>query len=784
VTTSTISGTYSSGINLSNGNYSDPVTVTSTGSVSASGYGLAMVASSSWTVVNAGQISGYWGIDLFAGGSITNQAGGSITGAGIGVYLGSPGGSVSNQAGATIAGRYGVWISSGTVENAGTITDTAVGSGYAVRFGGGVNRLIIDPGAVFNGNVYAVVGGTNTIELASGASAGTLSGLGAGHSGAHYQNFQTVTIDSGAAWTIAATAAGFGGVTIEGFRAGDKLDLTDVAYAAGDTVTLDSGSDVLTVYDSGHTVLATVQLSGDFSGKTFVLSSDGSVGTDIARGPSSQITGTYGSGIALTSTYYTNPVTVTSTGNISAATGNGLSAGSSWTIQNNGTVASTTGAGVALTAGGALTNAAGGSISGGTYGAQVTNTGSIDNAGSMSGTVAGAEMGGAGTYLLNESGGSIVGSRGVAILEASGPQTVVNDGSITGTAGSGILVQANGANAGGVVITNGASGVIHGANDGIATAKTATKGGNPASVDNSGTITGLGAHGILLAEGGTVTNETAGVISGKVDGVNIANAAGTVGNFGHITGSQRYGVILGASGSVTNGASGVITGQQFGVTIRGASATVENAGSISGGRDSVYLGGTGTNRLIVDAGAVFTGKVAARGVTANNTLELTNNNGPGTLSGLGSHYVGFHNITIDSGASWAVAGTVAGFRAATIGGIGPADTLDLTNLTFNAGETATLMSGNQLAIRNAKLKTILLLNLAKTDVLTGDIFHVASDGSGGTLITVTASGSSSTKLAEAVAAHSAVLSAFSGSLSALLQPHNLQHTMLAISAAH
>jgi hypothetical protein len=57
VTISEISGTYSSGINLSNGNYSNPVTVTSTATVSASGFGLGILASSSWTIVNAGQIS-------------------------------------------------------------------------------------------------------------------------------------------------------------------------------------------------------------------------------------------------------------------------------------------------------------------------------------------------------------------------------------------------------------------------------------------------------------------------------------------------------------------------------------------------------------------------------------------------------------------------------------------------------------------------------------------------------------------------------------------------------
>jgi hypothetical protein len=574
MTISEISGTYGSGIDLGNGNYSNPVTVTSTGSVAASGYGLALVASSSWTVVNAGQISGYWGVDLFGGGSVTNQTGGTITGTGIGIYMGSPGGSVYNQAGATIAGRYGVWINSGTVENAGTI-------------------------------------------------------VGA-------------------------------------------------------------------------------------------LSDDG----------------------------------------------------------------------VLLFGAGLVSNAAGGVITGGDHGIWISKSGSVDNAGSISGKIAGVQMAGAaGAYILNESTGSMVGRAGVITAEASGLQTIVNYGTMTGTAGSGILVQANGTYAGGVSITNAASGAIYGGLDGIATGVTSTKGGNPASVYNGGVISGIGAHGILLAEGGSVQNAFGGSISGKTDGVNVANAAGTVGNLGGITGTQRYGVFMGASGSVTNGSSGVISGSKLGVVIRGASATVENAGSISGGAGSVTLGATGSNHLIVDAGAVFTGKVTTRAATTDNTIELTATNGAGSLSGLGSQYVGFHSVTIDSGATWAVAGTVAGFRNVTIGGMSAGDTLDLTNLAYTAGETATLASGNQLVIRNAKLRTIQVLNLAKTDDLTGDVFHVASDGSTGTVISVTTSGPSSishavSTLTEAVAAHSGVLSAFSGSLSAVLQPHALPHITLATSHGH
>jgi hypothetical protein len=75
--------------------------------------------------------------------------------------------------------NYGVKIgyAAGTVTNAGTISGGGA-PGLAIlfdRFTG--NQLIDDPGAVFNGKVN---GGASTsiLELGSGASTGTLSGLG------------------------------------------------------------------------------------------------------------------------------------------------------------------------------------------------------------------------------------------------------------------------------------------------------------------------------------------------------------------------------------------------------------------------------------------------------------------------------------------------------------------------------------------------------------------------------------------------------------------------------
>ena len=66
---------------------------------------------------------------------------------------------------------------------------------------GYANRLVIDPGAVFSGMVTGgnTIGSAvvSTLELASGASAGTLSGLGT-----QFIDFAQVTVDAGAQWHL------------------------------------------------------------------------------------------------------------------------------------------------------------------------------------------------------------------------------------------------------------------------------------------------------------------------------------------------------------------------------------------------------------------------------------------------------------------------------------------------------------------------------------------------------------------------------------------------------
>jgi hypothetical protein len=239
------------------------VTNQSTGTISGGGTGVGIVATGGvGTVVNAGTISGGGkfaavfvnggagtvinsgeliapqsvAVELKAGGSVTNQSAGTISGKYPGVIMyGAPGtvvnfgklvsslsdtvllevgGTVTNQSTGTIASNVGgvAIIGAGaTVVDAGTISG---GTGDAVFLGSGfTNRMVVDPGAVFDGAVSGgnTIGATasSTLELASGTSAGTLSGLGS-----KYIDFAQTTIDAGASWSLTGANTIVSGATL------------------------------------------------------------------------------------------------------------------------------------------------------------------------------------------------------------------------------------------------------------------------------------------------------------------------------------------------------------------------------------------------------------------------------------------------------------------------------------------------------------------------------------------------------------------------------------------
>jgi hypothetical protein len=182
----------------------------------------AVIEGAAGTVSNLGtmQASGASGIGvaLYAGGTIVNAAGASISGNYDGVALGAgPAGALVRNSG-TIEGFFGVDFqgiatpAAGTLVNNGLIESSQGDSGYAAVFGSGAERLVLQAGGAFVGAVFGNdgAGSSTVLELAT---AGTLGALAAdagtvtdsaGSFG--FAEFGTIALDGGATWTIAAPA--------------------------------------------------------------------------------------------------------------------------------------------------------------------------------------------------------------------------------------------------------------------------------------------------------------------------------------------------------------------------------------------------------------------------------------------------------------------------------------------------------------------------------------------------------------------------------------------------
>ena len=188
MTGTTISGSYTTGVTLSNPAIQNPATISGTGHINVtatSGSALYGTNAAAWSVYNYGTViaptrgvfltaggtvtnelgglisGGHFGVDitgaagavinagsiaggtqpgvrLTGGGSVTNVSGGQISGGGTygAVYI-RLGGTVSNAAGATITGPVQIYDSAGTVTNAGSINAGSTSTNGVQLFAGG-----------------------------------------------------------------------------------------------------------------------------------------------------------------------------------------------------------------------------------------------------------------------------------------------------------------------------------------------------------------------------------------------------------------------------------------------------------------------------------------------------------------------------------------------------------------------------------------------------------------------------------------------------------------------
>ena len=271
-------------------------------------------------------------------------------------------------------------------------------------------------------------------------------------------------------------------------------------------------------------------------------------------------------------------------------------------------------AGYTVPAGYSLDITNNGSVGG--TGVFLTSAGVVNNDGKV---VANNTAGVIGVYLhqggevFNQSGANIYASTGV--ISSSGVPTlgtVANYGSIGG-ARYGVHFYEGGE------VLNGAGGTIFG----VVYAVDIVAAG---SVTNFGVIdelVGAGGFGVLLTDGGSVTNGSAASQSALIEGyaaVTVNTGAGTVSNFGTIaslgvTSPTLPGVSLDGGGGVINGAvndTGALIKGQSGIVIGtlGGAGTLVNYGAVDGLTGSAAEladGGSITNGSATDHVAVIAG---------------------------------------------------------------------------------------------------------------------------------------------------------------------------------
>jgi hypothetical protein len=770
------------------------------------------------TVVNAGGIvaegSVAVGVLLSAGGSVTNRAGGTITGSAWGVQV-FDGGSVGNAG--LISGTDGGGVdltAGGTLGNAGTI---AGADGVAAVFGNTVaNRLVLYPGAVFDGQVQADPGSVNALELAAGTNTGSLGAIGdilvrvgslIVDNGANWVQTDAAVLDAGGladvgrltlddstllvgsltgsgSVTIAAGSTLYvqgsvaAGVTIVFDGPGGVLDLADAADQDGTVVGFGDG-DAIRTHSGPQTVTNTATL--DANGFYGVLLDSGgwvtnSSGATIAGSDGGVfISGGAGSvanaGMISGATLYGIDLRAGGTiGNAASATvfggGSGIYvSGAAGSVANAGTILGTAVDGIALQAGGVIGNADGGLIAGGIDGVYATGgAASVVNSGTIQSSLTGGS--GFGVYLT--SGGGVSNSAGGLIsgydaISGAGGVSVVNAGQLTGigTGGAGVYVYGPGS------VTNQAGGSISGTGGVIGSGRY-----TGFTVVNAGSITGDATvsfgDAVGLFGGGGVSNQSGGVIAGFV-GVAIA-LGGSVVNAGNIAGTSATvsgaGITLSQGGSVSNLAGGQISGYIGIEAVGGGSATVYNAGGISGVTYAVTLAGGYANRVILAPNATFVGLVDGGnpiGAGAVSTLELVPGDTAGTLSGLGTQYIDFGQINVDPGATW----TLTGGSLAMGGGVHDAGTLtnaDTLNgaVTLAGGGILTNAAGGIISVASGP--DVYSPGASAASVVNAGLISNIGCGTG---ILLTAGGGVANLAGGTIAGYQGIVGGYGGALSVL-----------------
>ncbi|MCW3473268.1 alkaline phosphatase family protein [Limobrevibacterium gyesilva] len=599
------------------------------------------------TVIATG--SGVDGIDGPSAFASTIKNDGTVASAdGFGIAL-VGGGTVGNgplsEAAASITGKgAGLFINGGvgTLSNAGLVSASG-GAGADIEAGGSVSNA---SGGLIAGSTFGVFisGGSGTVSNVGSVRGAAYGGvlLAAGGS---VTNVAGASVRGGHNGVYVQTAAG--AVINAGSILGSRDD--GVVFAAGGNVfnaaggVIAGGADGVFIFGGGGAVTNDGTVSGgSTSGYGMIIGSGGSV-TNAGL-----ISGRDGLGLRAGGS-----VTNAASGAISGLGPSGtavFAAGSPGTLTNAGRIAGNS-LGALFVAGGSITNAASGAIVGRVAGLFVNGGAAfLSNEGSIGATAGAAVDLEAGGSVTNNASASITGS-GFGVFVTGGSGSVVNSGSIAGGSNIGAFLASGG------YVTNNASGSISGHIAGVFTK------GARATLSNSGSITATGGAGADIEGGGSVINNAGASVSGGGFGVFITGGSGTVSNSGSITGTSSGGIVLGAGGGVANNAGASITGGSNGVYVKyGAAGTITNMGLISASSGAgVDLAGGGNVVNAADA-SILGGQFGV--FIANGVGTVTNN---GTIVG-GTYAVKFSGGGTNRlvvGPTSVIIGAVGGSASAT-----------------------------------------------------------------------------------------------------------------------
>ena len=139
--------------------------------------------------------------------------------------------------------------------------------------------LALSPGATIYGSTQGG-GAGSALELMAGAGPGVLNALGT-----KFTNFATVTVESGATWTVDALASALSGVAITGSGGSNELVITssgaaDLSQVGGfPTIDLAAGNNTVTLADATLSGGAVIIRAGGFGNNSVGASGDTAAST-------------------------------------------------------------------------------------------------------------------------------------------------------------------------------------------------------------------------------------------------------------------------------------------------------------------------------------------------------------------------------------------------------------------------------------------------------------------------------------------------------------------------